>query len=133
MEIVFLTTEAVPFAKTGGLGDVCGALPATLQSMGHRVSVIMPAFATIRRAGLAIEQTDQSFAVPVRDRIVGARLLKSKLPDSDVNVYFIDQPQYFDRPQLYGDAQGDYADKLRTVCFLLSSGAAGDRADKPRC
>ncbi len=117
MDLVFLTTEAVPFAKTGGLGDVCGALPATLQARGHRVSVIMPAFSSIRNAGLSIEQTDQSFAIPMRDRVIGARLLRSRLPGSEVDVYFIDQPQYFDRPALYGDARGDYQDNCERFSF----------------
>jgi len=127
LDIVFLSTEAVPFAKTGGLGDVCGALPATLASRGHNVSLILPAFSSIHRAGLPISATDISFAIPMRNRIVGARLLVADLPGvvaepgheaGSAKVYFVDQPQYFDRPNLYGDAAGDYGDNCERFAFF---------------
>ena len=116
---MFLTTEAVPFAKTGGLADVCGALPSRIAALGHRAAVIMPAFRSIRDSGLPIESTDISFAIPMADnKLIGARLLKSKLPDGDVPVWFIDQPQYFDRDGLYGTADGDYPDNAERFAFF---------------
>lgn len=118
MRIVFVTTEAVPFAKTGGLADVCGALPIRLAARGHQCSVIMPAFQQVHEAGLEIEPTDISFAVTLRENVVGGRLLKSRLPEGDVPVYFIDQPQYFSRPQLYGDHNGDYQDNCERFAFF---------------
>lgn len=122
MNIVFLSSEAVPFAKTGGLGDVCGALPATLAAMGHRVCLIMPAFRSIRQSGLSIDKTEISFAIEMRDQIVGARLLSAELParigQAAAQVYFVDQPRYFDRPELYGDAQGDYPDNCERFAFF---------------
>jgi len=127
LDIVFLSTEAVPFAKTGGLGDVCGALPATLASRGHNVCIIMPAFASIYASGIPIRQTDLSFAVEIRGRIVGARLLTADLPGvvtdgqtrpGTASVYFIDQPQFYDRPGLYGDASGDYTDNCERFAFF---------------
>lgn len=131
MEIVFLSTEAVPFAKTGGLGDVCGALPAILAALGHRVTLILPAFRSIRSAGVEIRPTDLSFAIPIRNRIVGARLLRTELPAATdvgsgtlvgeprpVTVYFVDQPEYFDRHGLYGDESGDYADNCERFTFF---------------
>jgi len=118
LDIVFLSTEAVPFAKTGGLGDVCGALPATLAAAGHRVTLIMPAFRSIRDSDVPIETTDTSVSVEIGGRVVGARLLRSNLPGSDVNVYFIDQPQFYDRPGLYGDANGDHHDNCERFAFF---------------
>ncbi len=119
MNIVYLTTETVPFAKTGGLADVCGALPARISALGHRAAVIMPAFRSIRRSGLPIESTDISFAVPMsQQKLMGCRLLKSTLPDSDVPVWFIDQPQYFDRPELYGTDEGDFSDNSERFAFF---------------
>ena len=44
MNILFATAEAVPFCKTGGLGDVCGALPLALRRLGQEPAVILPAF-----------------------------------------------------------------------------------------
>lgn len=118
MRVVFITTEAVPFAKTGGLADVCGALPVRLARRGHQCSIIMPAFRQIYASGLPVEPTDLSFAVPIGDKVVGGRLLMSQLPESDVAVYFIDQPQYFNRPALYGEAQGDYLDNCERFAFF---------------
>lgn len=132
LDIVFLSTEAVPFAKTGGLGDVCGALPATLASRGHNVCLIMPAFASIYSSGIAIRKTDISFAIEIRGRIVGARLLAADLPGvpqpeatatqaaqpGRATVYFIDQPQFYDRPGLYGDSSGDYSDNCERFAFF---------------
>jgi len=119
LNIVYLTTEAVPFAKTGGLADVCGTLPARVAALGHRAAVIMPAFASIRNAGLPISSTDTSFAIPLEPRkLVGARLLRGKLPDADVPVWFVDQPQYFDRESLYGTVAGDYPDNAERFAFF---------------
>jgi starch synthase len=126
LNIVYLTTEAVPFAKTGGLADVCGTLPKVVAAQGHRCAVIMPAFSSIERSAQPIETTDISFAVPMSDqKLIGCRLLKSHLPkdphdpadSADVPVYFIDQPQYFRRPSLYGDANGDYHDNAERFIF----------------
>ncbi len=119
MNIVYLTTEAVPFAKTGGLADVCGTLPIRVAAAGNRTAVIMPAFRSIRHAGLAVTATDISFAVPMSpSKLVGCRLLRSTLPQSDVPVWFIDQPQYFDRESLYGTSQGDYPDNDERFAFF---------------
>ncbi|QDT08640.1 glycogen synthase GlgA [Planctomycetes bacterium K23_9] len=119
MNIVYLTSEAVPFAKTGGLADVCGTLPAKIAALGHQAVVIMPAFASIRNCGVPIESTDISFAIPMSDKqLVGARLLKAVLPDSEVPVWLIDQPKYFDRLGLYGSADGDYPDNAQRFAFF---------------
>lgn len=118
VEILFLTSEAVPFAKTGGLADVCGSLPTKLADRGHRVAVLLPAFADVHRSGMPVSFTDISFAFPIGGKLMGGRLLTSVLPDSDVPVYFIDQPRYFDRPRLYGDDAGDYRDNCERFAFF---------------
>lgn len=119
MNVVFLTTEAVPFAKTGGLADVCGALPIRIAALGHPTALIMPAFPSVRAAGVPVETTDISFAIPMgAGKPMGCRLLQSRLPESDVPVWFIDQPQYFHRPALYGSSTGDYADNAERFAFF---------------
>ena len=119
MNIVYLTTEAVPFAKTGGLADVCGTLPLRVAALGHRAAIIMPAFRSVRQCGSAIAPTDISFAVSMSPRkLIGCRLLAGSLPDGDVPVWFIDQPQYFDRDSLYGTSDGDYPDNAERFAFF---------------
>ena len=118
MNILFVTTEAVPFAKTGGLADVAGALPQELNRMGENVTVVMPAFRQVFQAGVPIETTDITFQVPIAGKTVEGRLLRSKLPGSDVPVYLIQQGQYFDREQLYGEGGEDYADNCERFVFF---------------
>ena len=120
MNIVYLTTEAVPYAKTGGLADVCGTLPSRVAALGHRVAIIMPAFRSVYESHAGVEPTDISFAIPMSPRkLVGCRLLRGRLPSAnDVPVWFIDQPQYFDRESLYGTATGDYPDNAERFSFF---------------
>jgi starch synthase len=119
LNIVYLTTEAVPFAKTGGLADVCGTLPSVVAALGHQCTVIMPAFDSVRRTRMKVESTDMSFAIDMPpDRVVGGRVLQSHLPGGEVPVFFVDQPQYFSRPFLYGDKHGDYRDNAERFIFF---------------
>lgn len=125
MNIVYLTSEAVPLAKTGGLADVCGTLPVRVASMGHRAAVIMPAFRSVHQADVPIESTDISFAIPMSpQKLVGCRLLQSRLPDGEVPVWLIDQPQYFDRESLYGTSAGDYPDNAERFAFFCRAAIA---------
>lgn len=119
LNIVYLTTEAVPFAKTGGLADVCGKLPSVVAAKGHSSVVIMPAFDSIHRCRIPVERTDLSFAIDMPgQRVIGAQVLRSTLPCGNVPVYFIDQPLYYSRPFLYGDKHGDYRDNAERFIFF---------------
>lgn len=119
LNIVYLTTEAVPFAKTGGLADVCGTLPSRVSALGHRAAVIMPAFRSVREGDSVVKSTDISFAISMNPKkLIGCRLLKGRLPEGEVPVWFIDQPYYFDRDSLYGTATGDYPDNAERFAFF---------------
>ena len=121
MKIAMATAEALPFAKTGGLADVCAALPAELARLGHAVSVFLPAYRSTLKRGLPIEPSHVGFTVLIDNRRVSCRVLQCQLPDSNVVFYLIDQPQYFDRDGLYGDAQGDYPDNCERFSFFGQS------------
>jgi starch synthase len=117
VNIVFVSSEVVPLAKTGGLADVCGALPIELSRRGHRVSVVMPAYRdTLKKA--QISDTRQRLDIPIGQRIVSGDLLTTQLPQSNVPVYLIRQPDYFDRPGLYGEQGADYRDNCERFVFL---------------
>ncbi len=132
LNIVILTTEAVPFAKTGGLADVCGSLPQQLAQRGHKVTVIMPAFRQVFSAGQTIEPTEHNVSVAIAGKTVNARLLKSHLPGDQCEVLLIDQPSYYDREQLYGDAQGDFWDNCERFTFFCRAAlSAIDTLDSP--
>jgi starch synthase len=118
VHICFATSEAVPFAKTGGLADVCGALPREIAKLGHAVSLVMPAYRGISHRGQVVQETGIEFQVPVGGKMVGAELLTSRLPDSDVTVYFIRQDDYFDRDGIYGNQGVDYEDNCERFVYF---------------
>jgi len=85
MKILLVSSEVVPFAKTGGLADVAGALPRELEKLGHEVTVFMPAYQAALKAGHEIESTATKLEIPIGSELENGRLLKSTLPDSNVS------------------------------------------------
>jgi starch synthase len=90
MKIVICASEVVPFAKTGGLADVCGALPPALEKLGHEVVIITPRYKT------------SSIQVPSPVVRIG----------ENVRVCFVEHNHYFGREGLYGEAGAEYHDNL---------------------
>jgi starch synthase len=118
VNILLATSEAVPFAKTGGLADVCGALPIALAELGHQPAVILPAYRQTRYAPMPIERLGIDFIVPIGSKTVTGHLLRSKLPGSEVPVYLVQQDQYYDRDELYGVDGTDYVDNCERFVFF---------------
>lgn len=118
MKILLAASEAAPFAKTGGLADVCGALPVALEKLGHQPALIMPAYRQVLGGSWPLERVGPELAIPVGRKSVTGRLLKSQIPGSNVPVYFVDQPQYFDRDHLYGTGNQDYRDNAERFVFF---------------
>ncbi len=121
MNILFATAEAVPFCKTGGLGDVCGSLPRALAKLGHRPTIILPAFRQAFEAGLKIEPTGIDFEVTLGQKRVRGQYLRSELPDSNVPVYLVEQTGYYDREQLYHEDGEDYRDNCERFAFFCQA------------
>lgn len=118
MNILLAASEAVPFAKTGGLADVVAALPAALERLGHRAVVFLPGYLGALGGGQAIEPTHVRVSVPIGSKTVEGTLLKSRLPDSQVDVYFIKQDEYYLRDELYGVNGSDYVDNCERFVFF---------------
>ena len=121
MRIVVASSEAVPFSKTGGLADVASALPKALSLAGHEVAIIVPHYPQVYAKNAdapPVEDAGVSLRVPVGQKIVEARVLKSQLPGTRVVVYLIDQPGYFDRGGLYGENDQDYRDNSERFVFF---------------
>ena len=118
MNIVFASSEIAPFAKTGGLADVCGSLPVELHRLGHNVAAIMPAYRQVKSSGQPIEPLGVKFDIPIGNKIVRGRLLRGQLPGSDVPVFFVEQDDYFDRPELYRSKGEDYKDNCERFVFF---------------
>jgi starch synthase len=118
VKILFATTEAVPFAKTGGLGDVGGSLPLELANLGHEPVVVMPAFRQALQSGRTIEPTGIQFEVPIGRKMVAGTFLRSTLPGDRVPVYLVQQDGYYDRPELYCERGNDYKDNCERFVFF---------------
>lgn len=118
MNIILATSEAVPFAKTGGLADVCGALPGEIARLGHQVTLMLPAYRSAREAGLPLESTGVQISVPIGSKTATGQLLSARLPDSDVQVYLVEQNDYYDRPELYRNGNADYVDNCERYVFF---------------
>ncbi len=125
MRIVLASSEVVPFSKTGGLADVAAALPKALSQIGHEVSIVTPYYPQVlkksSRDALTIEPTGQTIRVQVGPKTIEAQILRSKLPGSNVNVFLIDQPIYFDRPGLYVENDQDFRDNSERFIFFSRS------------
>jgi starch synthase len=116
MKILFVASECAPFAKTGGLGDVVGALPKALHALGMDVRVVLPLYAGIDWDRL--DRLDGALGVPMFYGTAWCGLRMSRLPGSEVPIYFLEHHGYFDRPQLYGPPGGAYGDNLERFTFL---------------
>ena len=107
MNILFVSSEVFPFAKTGGLADVAAALPAALTKKGHTCSIILPFYKCVKENGFSPElfKKEKGFDLYF-------------LKHEGVNVYFVKKDEYFDRDQLYGTPQGDYPDNALRFGFF---------------
>lgn len=102
LRIMFLTAEAVPFAKVGGLGDVGGSLPKALRAMGHDVRVFMPAYRNIESGYPGVQSMPLRLDVPTGSGVIQAGAFEGTLPGSEVPVYFIAQQNLLNRENIYG-------------------------------
>jgi starch synthase len=110
MRIVFAASECVPFAKTGGLADVVGALAPEIAKLGHEVAVYLPLYARVRpQIEGELKYAVRSITIPFEyyNRFVG---IVDGGRRHGVRYYFVDCPELFDRPELYGTRTGDYED-----------------------
>ncbi len=100
MKVLFVASEAYPFIKTGGLGDVAYALPKALRKLGIDARVIIPKYSKIPLSFKNCMETIASFKVKVgwRDKYCGLQ----RLTYDEVPYYFVDNEDYFKRPEIYG-------------------------------
>jgi len=98
MKILFLSSEAFPFAKTGGLGDVAGALPAALAKKGCKVKAFLPFY-----KGIKVATQNERWGY---------------VKHEGVEFYFVKNDKYFKRDGLYGTLKADYGDNLERFAFF---------------
>ncbi len=121
LKVLMVTSEVVPFAKAGGLGDMVGALAPALAALGHDVRIVVPRYYAIPTERL--EKLEPPLGVPLAGAEEWCAVYRSRLPGSKVPVYFLDHQGLFGRDGIYGTrAQPAFPDNLRRFA-LLSRGA----------
>ncbi|MDD5652757.1 MAG: glycogen synthase GlgA [Candidatus Omnitrophica bacterium] len=103
MKIVMCASEVVPFAKTGGLADVAGALPLALEAEGQEIIIVMPKYKMIQETKFNLKR--------LKNDILYSTLGKN------IKVYFIEKESFYGRDSLYGDKTGDYPDNLERFSY----------------
>ena len=119
LSLLFVASEAAPFAKEGGLGDVVGALPKYLARLGHDVRVVIPRYYCVNLEKYSLRLLPGTLVVPMG--IIGhmyCGVYEGRLPGSEVPIYFLEHEQFYGRPGLYQqDGQG-YLDNDNRFVFL---------------
>ena len=120
LKLCILSSEVMPYAKTGGLADVAGALIREVQRLGHEVRGFMPLYASVRRAHPELQPVLGVRNIPV---LIGAdeyrfSLQTTSFPGTDIAMYFIDCPALYDRSALY---TGDADEHRRFILFTRAT------------
>lgn len=121
LRILMISSECAPYAKTGGLADVVGALPITLRQLGHDVRVVIPKYSLIdyNRYRLQPHLGPMGVWMGTEQEWCSVHIADNE----GVPVYFIESNKYFDRWGLYHDAAyNDYQDNARRFGFLTRAG-----------
>ena len=116
MKILFVASEVTPFAKTGGLADVAGALPKSLKTLGHDVRIMMPFYSMVEKGGMAVRKGRKSASVMIDGVEKKGFLRQASL--GEIPVYLIENKEYFARDELYGTPKGDYPDNAQRFSFF---------------
>ncbi len=122
LKILFLSSEITPFSGTGSLGEISNALPKALKRQGHDIRVITPRYRIIgeRKYGLRDVARLRSLPVSIGDTNYESSILSGFIPKSKVQVYFIDNLEFFDRDGIYDDVESsiEWHDNQKRFSFL---------------
>jgi starch synthase len=129
VKLLFAASEAVGFAKTGGLADVVAALPRALAERGHECTIVLPLYASTRRSVAKLVNLPYTFDFTSQGHRTVGKLVETTLPGSSVRVVLIEQPNYYERdnPQagtsiyqftLPNGQKADYPDNCQRFAFF---------------
>jgi len=117
------SSEAVPYAKTGGLADMVSALSLALARKGHEIRLVIPRYYGINKNELDLNALEGPMGVPMGGgeewSEVYAAVLPGSLPKNPVRVFFLDHEKFFGRDGIYGiPSEPDYLDNPRRFTFF---------------
>jgi starch synthase len=116
LRILMIASEAQPFSKTGGLADVATALSKALAQLGHDVTLITP-----RYRGVTDGEVVGTVSIEMASHRFTARLMQAPGRAGGSQVLLLDCPELYDRPGIYYDATGDFADNAVRYAFLSAA------------
>jgi starch synthase len=119
-DVLHVTSEVVPFSKTGGLADVSAALPEALARRGNKVAVVTPLYRTIDVARHGIRPAGLRFPVTLGGRTCDFTVHEVALPGGTI-VYFLECDALYGRAELYGTRDGDYPDNHLRFAFFAAA------------
>jgi starch synthase len=108
MKILFVSSEVAPFAKTGGLADVSGALPRQLHALGHDVRVVLPMYPRVEIPGRTFTAVAKDVAIPLGPLTARVDIYTTPMPGTNLPVYFLRCPPLYGRPSLYGSSPDEH-------------------------
>ncbi|MEO8428934.1 MAG: glycogen synthase GlgA [Verrucomicrobiota bacterium] len=117
MNVLLASSEVHPYSKSGGLADMVGALAKSLAKAGHQVGLVTPLYQGIFKQYPALEKLDGRLDLPLGPDRVEAEIWALR-PLDGLTIYFVDQPQFFDRPGLYQENGVDYPDNPARFIFF---------------
>jgi len=125
LKILFISSEIAPFTKTSSLADVAGALPKALKEMNHDIRLFIPKYGTINDRKYTIREVIRlkEIDVPEGDKIVITSVKSAFLPNSKVQVYFVENKDYFNRSEIYINpkTKKDWEDNAERFIFFSRS------------
>ena len=120
LKVLFVASEGVPFAKTGGLADVVGTLPYALQELGVEVKVLMPYYGAVKQGKVPTTRVAENLEVTLPDPL--NQTFDLMAPESpDYPFWFVGRDEFYERSQLYGTPKGDYFDNLERFAFFSAA------------
>lgn len=114
--VIFAASEMYPFSKTGGLGDVMGALPPALARMGVPVTVFTPFYGNLRTSHFDLNLVLRNCPVGYPWEPITVNVFETNY--RSVQVFFLHRSEYFDRKNYYNDHYGDYFDNAERFIFF---------------
>ena len=123
LKVLMVFSEVAPFAKTGGLADVGGALPRALSDLGCKVSLVMPFYNRFLEELTTEDPVVKDLPVPLGSQVMTVDVYRSKLNDS-IDICLVRRDEFFDRTYLYGTPKGDYFDNFHRFTFFSQAALA---------
>ncbi|MDZ4816047.1 MAG: glycogen synthase GlgA [Verrucomicrobiota bacterium] len=117
LKILFVSSECVPYAKTGGLGDVVAALPKAFARKGHEVRIVIPMFNWLDRVKYKISFIGSACAHMGNNEEHWFGVHEATVSPK-IKVWFVEFARFFDRPGIYHNNTNDYPDNAYRFAFL---------------